>query len=109
MSGVKFKQPRSFRQLEFTRRRFLKLVGLAGGGLAIGTHLNVFGETATLVGSAELNAYVQINEDGSVLIYSGAPEMGQGIKTSLPMIVAEEMGANWADVRVLQTPEVNII
>ena len=107
MSGVKFKEPRSFRQLEFTRRRFLKLVGLAGGGLAIGTHLNVFGETATLVGSAELNAYVQINEDGSVLIYSGAPEMGQGIKTSLPMIVAEEMGANWADVRVLQTPEVN--
>ena len=107
MSGVKFKEARSFRQLEFTRRRFLKLVGLAGGGLAIGTHLNVFGETATLVGSAELNAYVQINEDGSVLIYSGAPEMGQGIKTSLPMIVAEEMGANWADVRVLQTPEVN--
>ena len=107
MSGVKFKEPRSFRQLEFTRRRFLKLVGLAGGGLAIGTHLNVFGETATIVGSAELNAYVQINEDGSVLIYSGAPEMGQGIKTSLPMIVAEEMGANWADVRVLQTPEVN--
>ncbi len=82
-------------------------MGLAGGGLAIGTHLNVFGETATLVGSAELNAYVQINEDGSVLIYSGAPEMGQGIKTSLPMIVAEEMGANWADVRVLQIPEVN--
>ena len=107
MSGVKFKEPGSFRQLEFTRRRFLKLVGLAGGGLAIGTHLNVFGETATIVGSAELNAYVQINEDGSVLIYSGAPEMGQGIKTSLPMIVAEEMGANWADVRVLQTPEVN--
>ena len=107
MSGIEFKEPRSFRQLEFTRRRFLKLVGLAGGGLAIGTHLNVFGETATIVGSAELNAYVQINEDGSVLIYSGAPEMGQGIKTSLPMIVAEEMGANWADVRVLQTPEVN--
>ena len=107
MSGVGFKESRSLRQLEFTRRRFLKLVGLAGGGLAIGTHLNAFGETATIVGSAELNAYVQINEDGSVLIYSGAPEMGQGIKTSLPMIVAEEMGANWADVRVLQTPEVN--
>ena len=53
MSGVKFKEPRNFRQLEFTRRRFLKLVGLAGGGLAIGTHLNAFGETATIVGSAE--------------------------------------------------------
>ena len=107
MSDVELKESRSFRQLDFTRRRFLKLAGLAGGGLVIGTHLKVFGEPSTLVGSAELNAYVQINEDGSVLIYSGAPEMGQGIKTSLPMIVAEEMGANWADVKVLQTPEVN--
>ena len=107
MSDMESIRSQNISRLDLTRRHFLKLVGLAGGGLAIGTHLKVLGEPATLVGSAELNAYVQINEDGSVLIYSGAPEMGQGIKTSLPMIVAEEMGANWADVLVKQTPEVD--
>ena len=61
-----------------------------------------------IVKSAELNAYVVIQEDGKILIYSGAPEMGQGIKTSLPMIVAEELGAAWEDVIVKQTPEVNV-
>ncbi|MBA59810.1 MAG: isoquinoline 1-oxidoreductase [Gammaproteobacteria bacterium] len=93
---------------QFSRRRFLKLSGLFGGGLAIGAFMPVgFAESPTLVGSAQLNAYVQINDDGSILIYSGSPEMGQGIKTSLPMIVAEEMGADWLDVRVKQTPEVD--
>ena len=49
----------------------------------------------------------RIQEDGKILIYSGSPEMGQGIKTSLPMIVAEELGAKWSDVIVEQTPEVD--
>ena len=50
-----------------------------------------FSQEASLVGSAELNAYVQVRDDGKIIIYSGSPEMGQGIKTSLPMIVAEEL------------------
>ena len=91
-----------------SRRGFLKLSGAAGGGLLLAAALPSFSEESpTLVGSAELNAYVQVRGDGKIIIYSGSPEMGQGIKTSLPMIVAEEMGANWDDVEVVQAPEVN--
>ena len=73
----------------------------------LGTTLNRLAEGVSLVGSAELNAYVQVRGDGKIIIFSGSPEMGQGIKTSLPMIVAEEMGANWDDVIVKQTPEID--
>ncbi|MGI9322082.1 MAG: molybdopterin cofactor-binding domain-containing protein [Pseudomonadales bacterium] len=98
--------------LHLNRRGFIKLTGVAGGGLVLASALPALpalgadGEQS-LVGNVELNAYVQIAADGTITIYSGAPEMGQGIKTSLPMIVAEEMGADWDDVVVVQTPEVD--
>lgn len=91
-----------------SRRGFLKLSGMAGGGMMLGFGLsNAVSDEPTLVGSVELNAYVQVKGDGQIIIYSGSPEMGQGIKTSLPMIVAEEMGADWADVTVVQAPEID--
>ncbi|MDA0977017.1 MAG: molybdopterin-dependent oxidoreductase [Proteobacteria bacterium] len=91
-----------------SRRGFLKLTGVAGGGLLLAARMPALAEEGpSLVGSVELNAFVSIAEDGTITIYSATPEMGQGIKTSLPMIVAEEMGASWDDVRVLQTEEVN--
>lgn len=90
-----------------TRRGFLKATSIAGGGFVLGLPLMGSAMEASLVGSAELNAYVQVRDDGKIIIYSGSPEMGQGIKTSLPMIVAEELGANWDDVVVVQTPEVD--
>ncbi len=90
-----------------TRRHFLKITSLAGTGFALGLP-NVFAQqAASLVGSAELNAFVQVRDDGKIVIYSGTPEMGQGIKTSLPMIIAEEMGASWDDVIVEQTREID--
>ena len=90
-----------------TRRGFLKAASIAGGGFALGLPLVGGAMEASLVGSAELNAYVQVRDDGKIIIYSGSPEMGQGIKTSLPMIVAEELGANWDDVEVRQSPEID--
>ena len=90
-----------------SRRGFLKVSSIAGGGFIIGFPSCVLSEEVSLVGSAELNAYVQVRDDGKIIIFSGSPEMGQGIKTSLPMIVAEEMGAAWEDVIVKQTPEIN--
>jgi|TARA_B100002003_G_scaffold234425_1_gene248313 isoquinoline 1-oxidoreductase beta subunit len=93
---------------QISRRGFLKLTGLTGGGFVLASALEVTAESVpSLVGSVELNAYVQITDDGTITIYSGSPEMGQGIKTSLPMIVAEEMGADWDDVVVVQTPGVD--
>ena len=91
-----------------SRRDFFKLTGLAGGGLVLAAAIPSLGKANELtVRASQLNAYVQIRTDGTIVIYSGSPEMGQGIKTSLPMIVAEELGADWDDVIVEQTPVVD--
>jgi isoquinoline 1-oxidoreductase beta subunit len=89
------------------RRSLFKVSALVGGGLMLELTLpaSVLGEEGgTLVSSRELNVYIQIAADGQITIYSSNPEMGQGIKTSLPMIIAEEMGAKWEDVVVLDAP-----
>ena len=89
------------------RRSFLKASALTGGGFLLELSLpaSVLGEElGTLVGSKELNAYIKIASDGQITIYSATPEMGQGIKTTLPMVIAEEMGAKWEDVVVLDAP-----
>lgn len=89
------------------RRNFLRASALAGGGLLLEFSLPVAATAAednALVRSKELNVYVEIDPDGQITIYSSNPEMGQGIRTSLPMIIAEEMGARWEDVRVLDAP-----
>ncbi len=52
----------------------------------------------------ELNAFVEVDASGSIRLYAHTPEKGQGIKTSLPMIIAEELGANWNDVTVVRAP-----
>ena len=90
-----------------TRRHILKVSAVAGGGLLLQATLPV--ATASppddaLVGSKELNVYVHIGRDGQITIYSSIPEMGQGIRTTLPMIIAEEMGARWEDVQVMDAP-----
>jgi len=88
------------------RRSFLKLTGLAGGGLALAFYLE--GGTQALAAQAGSefapNGFIQISPDGSILIYSKNPEIGQGIKTAFPMIIAEELDADWEDVRVEQSP-----
>ncbi|MEM7016393.1 MAG: molybdopterin cofactor-binding domain-containing protein [Pseudomonadota bacterium] len=89
------------------RRHFLKASALAGGSLLLEFSLPatlLADEDDALVESKVLNIYVQLEPDGQITIYSKNPEMGQGIMTSLPMIIAEEMGAKWEDVTVLQSP-----
>lgn len=86
------------------RRTFLKLTGLAGGGLTLAAY---FGDSPVAVAEEQVgdftpNAFISISPDGTILIYSKNPEIGQGIKTSFPMIVAEELDAAWADIRVEQ-------
>ena len=81
------------------RRQFLKLTGLVGGGLMLSfTMPRALGNTAAL----QPNGYIRIDATG-ILIYAKNPEIGQGVKTSLPMIVAEELDAAWADVEVVQS------
>jgi isoquinoline 1-oxidoreductase beta subunit len=92
---------------KISRRSLFKITAIAGGGLVLKLSLPVSAmedDDTTLVKSSELNFYVQIASDGQITIYAPNPEMGQGIKTSLPMIIAEEMGASWDDVEVVLAP-----
>jgi len=54
--------------------------------------------------AGKLNAYVTIANDGAITILTPAPEMGQGVNTALPLIIAEELDADWAKVKVAQAP-----
>lgn len=89
----------------WTRRGFLK-VAAVGGGFVVGIPLSsCFGLREADEGPEalhRLHAYVAIRGDGTVVIKAPLPEIGQGVRTSLPMIVAEELAARWEDVRVEQ-------
>jgi isoquinoline 1-oxidoreductase subunit beta len=99
---------------ELRRRTFLKLAGLSGGGLVLGLYLGARpaaartgekgGDATPAAKELAPNAYLRIGADDSVLIYSKGPEIGQGIKTAFALIVAEELDADWARVRVEQAP-----
>lgn len=88
-----------------SRRGFLKLAGAAGAGLAFAVTV---GPRAFAQNGApalpSLNAFVRIAPGGAITIYAINPEIGQGVKTALPMVVAEELDANWNDVVVEQAP-----
>jgi isoquinoline 1-oxidoreductase beta subunit len=91
---------------KLSRRTFFKLTGLAGGGLVLAFYM---GEHGTALASAKgkefaPNAFLRITPDGVITLYSKAPEIGQGIKTAFPMIIAEELDADWAQVHVEQAP-----
>ena len=98
------------RQSTLGRRGFLRLSGVLGGGMLVAsiaplaTAETAVDDDRVLVSSDELNAFIHVDRQGQITIYSSNPEMGQGIKTALPMIIAEELGARWEDVRVLQSP-----
>lgn len=84
------------------RREFMKLTGLAGGSLVLGGSLTsaalADAGASAKMGSAELGHFVSIASDGKVTIVCQRGEMGQGIVTSVPQIIADEMGANWDSV-----------
>src|SRR4026209_1290862 len=84
------------------RRSFLKVSTLAGGGLMIATLDGldaVFAQSAT---NFTPNAFITITPDNSVTIIAKNPEVGQGVKTSMPMLIAEELGVEWKNVRLQQ-------
>ena len=93
-----------------SRRHFLSVSALAGGGMLIAARFGLETPTAALAAAAAadaptetvLNAFVRLTPDGVVTIMAQNPEIGQGMKTTLPMLIAEELDVAWKDVRVEQ-------
>src|SRR3989449_780386 len=84
-----------------TRREFLETAAVAGAGLVIGFHIPAgarFGPTPAAPFTP--NAWLRINPDESVLVMVDRSEMGQGVTTSLPMLLAEELEADWSKIRI---------
>lgn len=87
------------------RRQFLQVAAIAGGGFAIGFS-NLARAAAAGAGSADFvpNAFVRIGGDSSVTVLIKHLEMGQGVSTGLPTLVAEELDADWAQIRFEGAP-----
>src|SRR4029453_5173219 len=88
------------------RRGFLKISAVAGGGFAIGVYVPGFGAPANVLaaGALEPNVWVRINADDSVRVMLTMLEMGQGVMTSMPMLVAEELDIDWNKIKTEWVP-----
>jgi isoquinoline 1-oxidoreductase beta subunit len=94
--------------LNLSRRDFLRTGAVAGGGLVLGLYLPPSGPRAEAAQQAASsfapNAFIRIGPDDSVTVIVNHSEMGQGVYTALPMLVAEELDADWSTVRVEAAP-----
>ena len=94
---------------QFNRRSFLKVTSAAGGGMLIGFNWLTScapQETGVAIPDEwfEINGYIKIGDTGLVTIFSPNPEIGQNVRTSMPMVVAEELDVAWKNVVVEQAP-----
>jgi isoquinoline 1-oxidoreductase subunit beta len=93
---------------QISRRFFITSAAAVGGGMALGFHLPG-GAAEAATSPAEVNAWIVIHPDDTVVIRVARSEMGQGITTSLPMLVAEELECDWSKVRPeFPSPEENL-
>ena len=88
------------------RRTFLKTTAAVGGGLMIGGYIAMEGDSADLLaaGSFEPNIWLKINSDDTVRIMLSQLEMGQGVMTSMPMLVAEDLDMDWSKIKTEWSP-----
>ena len=96
-------------QITSSRRKFLQTTAVIGGGLVIGFHLPAFAKKIRNIGvpAAENfapNAFVRIGKDNIITVIVNHSEMGQGAYTSLPMIIADELDADWSKVKFEAAP-----
>src|SRR2546423_233970 len=90
---------------DLSRREFLETTGFVGAGLVIGFRLPAGGRFAAAPAAPFApNAWLRISPDNSVLIVVDRSEMGQGVATALPMLVAEELDADWTKVKIDSAP-----
>jgi isoquinoline 1-oxidoreductase subunit beta len=93
-----------------SRRAFLQVTAIGGGGILLGLHFKPSAFAQTQPAPAQPappliplpSSFIRIATDGTVTIMAKNPEIGQGVKTSLPMVIADELDVDWKDVRVEQ-------
>lgn len=98
-------------RIEISRRNFLKIGAAVGGGLLVGIDVVACGRkdiAAVNAGSQPgvfaPNAWIRIGIDDSITLLVGSSEMGQGVMTAIPMLLAEELDADWSKVRAEFAP-----
>ena len=95
--------PQTLTPQTLTRRTLFKVSAIAGGGFALAATVPMVARAmAGAESAAQLTAFITIMPDNTVTIIGKNPEIGQGIKTMLPMLIAEELDADWDDVRIEQ-------
>jgi isoquinoline 1-oxidoreductase beta subunit len=88
--------------MNLNRRSFLKVSALTTGALTLRLYILQAQAQAPTKQNLKPTAFIKIAPDGTVTIKARGPEMGQGIKTELPMLIAEELDVDWKNVRVEQ-------
>ena len=106
MSATAFSAPSSSKKLD--RRSFLRVTAIAGGGLLVAAYRRARQQSARAgarhgpTPEFRAIAFVKFATDGTVTIMAKNPEIGQGVKTELPMIIADELDVDWKDVKIEQ-------
>src|SRR5438876_11185931 len=99
--------------LHLDRRSFLRVSGVAAGGLLVSLYLDLpaFAQEGNQTPPAKVyppDAFVHIRPDGKIIITVNRLEFGQGVQTSLPMILADEMDADWSQVIAELAPAADV-
>ncbi len=89
---------------EISRRSVLKLIGGVGASFAIGSFSFGSADGADEKIAFAPNAFVKIDPDGTVYVTVAQPDMGQGVRTSLAMLIAEDLDADWQKIKIIQAP-----
>jgi len=104
-ASTKTSSSSSSRSAGLSRRSFLQTSAVAGGGLAIGVNLAGLSADAIAAGTLHTpNAWVHIADDNTITLISARSEMGQGVYTSMPMLIAEELNVDLRTVKVSIAP-----
>src|SRR5579871_1555150 len=93
--------------MNINRRSFLRVTALAGGGVMFGlvSEPELFAQNQTKgvpPPPPNPNNYIKIAADGTITIIAKNPEVGQGVRTMLPMLIAEELDADWKTLKIEQ-------